>query len=46
MIVIGDSEIEEGTLAIRSRREPNLGKLTVDEFIEKIEYEVKNYIRC
>ena len=40
MLVVGDKEVESGTLAVRSRKEGELGELTVDEFIAKIKNEI------
>ena len=33
MLVMGDSEVESGTLSVRSRKEGDLGAKSVDEFI-------------
>ena len=33
MLVMGDSEVEEGTLSVRSRKDGDLGAKSVDEFI-------------
>ena len=33
MLVMGDSEVEQGTLSVRSRKEGDLGAKTVDNFI-------------
>ncbi len=33
MLVMGDNEVEEGTLSVRSRKEGDLGAKTVDNFI-------------
>jgi len=45
MLVIGDKEIEENMLAVRSRKEGDTGKMSLEEFISKIETEVKNYVK-
>ena len=45
MLTVGDKEIEENMLAVRSRREGDLGKLSVDEFTNKVLEEIKNFIR-
>jgi len=42
MLVIGDKELENGTVAVRSRKDGDLGVLTVEEFIKKVNDEVKN----
>lgn len=42
MLVIGDKELENGTVAVRSRKEGDLGSMPADKFIEKIIEEVEN----
>ncbi|MHB1453566.1 MAG: threonine--tRNA ligase [Saccharofermentanales bacterium] len=39
MLVVGDKEIESGTVAVRSRREGELGSMPIDDFIAKIRIE-------
>ena len=39
--VVGDKEIENNQIALRVRAKGNAGTLTVDEFIEKLENEIK-----
>jgi len=41
MLVIGDKEMEAGTVAVRSRKDGDLGSISVDEFINKLTKEVK-----
>ena len=41
MLVIGDKEAEEGTVAVRSRKDGDLGTQTVDAFLAKILDEIK-----
>ncbi len=41
MLVIGDKEAENGTVAVRSRKEGDLGAMPVDAFVEKIMEEVR-----
>ncbi|MGE5329643.1 MAG: threonine--tRNA ligase [Deltaproteobacteria bacterium] len=36
MLVIGDKEVEAGTVAVRSRKEGDLGTLSIDDFVSKI----------
>ncbi len=45
MITIGDQEVSEGTLSVRSRFEDNLGSMSVDDFAAKLDYDVKNYVK-
>jgi threonyl-tRNA synthetase len=43
MLVIGDKEAESGCLSVRQRREPHdLGQLTHDQLIEKLQDEIKS----
>ncbi|NLY43230.1 MAG: threonine--tRNA ligase [Clostridiaceae bacterium] len=42
MLVVGQKEMESGSVAVRSRKEGDLGTQSVDEFIDKILEEVKN----
>ncbi len=41
MLVIGDNETNERKVTIRSRREGDLGSMSVDEFIVKCNEEIK-----
>ena len=43
MLVIGDKEIENNSVGVRSRKDGDIGEMRVEEFIEKIQKEVKNY---
>lgn len=40
MIVIGDKDIEQGAVSVRSRKEGDLGSMPVDSFIAKIKEEI------
>lgn len=40
MLVVGDKDIETGTVAVRSRKNGDEGASTIDEFIERIQKEV------
>ncbi len=40
MLVIGDKEVEEGTVSIRSRKDGDLGSMLVAEFLAKIQQEI------
>lgn len=42
MLVIGDREMEQGTAAIRQRGQGDIGAMPVDEFIAKVEEDIKN----
>ena len=41
MLVIGDKDIENGTVSVRSRKDGDLGAMPVDEFIKRIVEEVE-----
>lgn len=45
MVVIGAKEEEENKIAIRSRKDGDLGQMNVDEFILKIKDEIENKTR-
>lgn len=44
MIVIGDKEMNEGSVAVRSRKNGDLGAMNLDDFIFKINAEIKQKI--
>ncbi|MGI6084542.1 MAG: threonine--tRNA ligase [Acetivibrionales bacterium] len=41
MLVIGDKEFESGSVAVRSRKDGDLGTMSVDDFIKKILEEIR-----
>ena len=41
MLIIGDKEVENGVIAARSRKAGDLGTMTLDAFIERINEEVR-----
>ena len=41
MLVIGNKEVEEGTVSVRSRKNINLGAMPVDEFIRMAKEEIE-----
>lgn len=43
ILVIGDKEIEAKLVGVRTRSEGDIGQLPVEEFIARIEEEIKNY---
>ena len=45
MVVLGQKEQEENKIAIRSRKDGDLGQMNVDEFISKIKEEIENKVR-
>ncbi|MFC3031309.1 threonine--tRNA ligase [Pseudoalteromonas fenneropenaei] len=42
LLVVGDQEVEQREVAVRTRTGEDLGKLAVDDFIAKISEEIKN----
>lgn len=42
LLVVGDKEMEAGEVAVRSRKGDDLGKFSIDAFIEKAAQEVKS----
>ena len=43
MLIVGDKEIEANTVGVRTRKEGDIGQMKLEEFISKIEEEIKNY---
>ena len=43
MLIVGDKEIEANAVGVRTRKDGDIGQLQVDEFISKIEDEVKAF---
>lgn len=41
MLVIGDKELETGSVSVRSRKDGDLGTMSVDDFIKKITEEIR-----
>ncbi|HHW48418.1 MAG TPA: threonine--tRNA ligase [Clostridiaceae bacterium] len=44
MLVIGDKETENRAVAVRSRKEGDLGPMPMEQFIDRILYEIENKI--
>ena len=42
MLVIGNKEIEEGTVSVRNRKNVNMGTMTIDSFIAMAEEEINS----
>ena len=45
MLVVGDKEVEANTISVRSRKEGDLGAIDNDEFLSKMEEEIKNKVK-
>ncbi len=43
MLVVGDKELEENKVAVRDRKDGDIGSFSVDEFANKVLDEIKNY---
>ncbi len=43
MLIIGDKEVEKNAVSIRSRKDGDLGTIDIDEFINKIKYEINKH---
>ena len=40
MLIVGDKEAEEGLVAVRSRRDGDLGTMTLEDFLVRIQQEI------
>jgi threonyl-tRNA synthetase len=45
MLVVGDKEIENNEVGVRSRKEADLGAMKVEDFVNKIKEEIKTYAK-
>ncbi|MGN1270879.1 MAG: threonine--tRNA ligase [Clostridia bacterium] len=45
MLIIGDKEIEENAVGVRSRKDGDIGAMSVEDFINKIEEEIKTFAK-
>ena len=43
ILVIGDKEIEANAVGVRARKEGDIGQISVEDFINRIKKEIKNY---
>ena len=43
MLILGDKEVEEGTVSVRSRKDGDVGSFTGDEFMAKVLFEDKTH---
>lgn len=43
MLIIGDKEVEAEAVGVRSRKDGDIGQMSQDTFIEKIQKEIKEY---
>lgn len=45
MVVVGDKDIENGTVSVRSRKKGDMGSMSIDEFVKLISEEVETKAR-
>ena len=45
MLVVGDKEIENNQVGVRSRKDGDIGAMSIRDFEEKLDREVKNFER-
>ena len=45
MVIVGEKEMEEGTVSVRSRKDGDKGALKLDEWIKELKAEVENKAR-
>ena len=43
MLIIGDKEIEANAVGVRTRKEGDIGQISIDEFIKKVKEEIENH---
>ena len=43
MLIVGNKEIEANAVGVRTRKDGDIGQMKVEDFISKIEEEIKNY---
>lgn len=44
MVVVGDKEMEAGTVGVRSRKDGDIGQMKIEDFINKLKIEIENYV--
>ena len=45
MLIIGDKEVEANAVGVRSRKDGDIGAMSVEDFINKIEEEIKTFAK-
>ena len=43
MLIIGEKEVEAGAVGVRARKEGDIGAMPINEFVAKLQEEVKNF---
>ena len=44
MVVVGDKEVEAGTVGVRSRKDGDIGQMKIEDSINKLKIEIENYV--
>ncbi len=45
MLVVGQKEIDRSEVGVRSRQDGDIGAMGLQEFVNKVEEEIKNHIK-
>ena len=45
MLVVGDKDIENGTVSVRSRKDGDMGAMSVDDYIKMVSKEIETKSR-
>ena len=45
MLIVGDKEKETNTVGVRDRKDGDLGAMPIEEFVSKIEEEIKTFAK-
>ena len=45
MLIVGEKEIEQNTVGVRSRVDGDIGAVKLQEFVNRVSEEVKNYVK-
>ena len=43
MLIIGDKEVEANAVGVRSRKDGDIGQMSIEDFVQKIQEEIKNF---
>ena len=45
MLILGEKEIEDRKVGVRSRKDGDIGQMSLEDFIDKVQYEIKNHTK-
>ena len=45
MLIIGNKEVENNEVGVRSHKDGDIGAMKTEDFIKKIKYEIDNYVK-